>query len=133
MNRPKIFCKLFRFPADIRSQSSKIRCPRSQRLRKHQKLSSNFQTNAIGCVNTPKYICLPYCSFKICENPSEHSKSVRIVIGLSAWSTTMQTPNFRKYQRSWTIIALRTLIFYFWSLQRCLENSDHCIKFTICS
>ena len=32
------------------------------------------------CENTPKYLFLPDCSFKICEKPSKFSKSVRVVI-----------------------------------------------------
>ena len=39
----------------------------------------NFLIIAIGCANTPKYILLPDCSFKICEKPSKFSKSVRVV------------------------------------------------------
>ena len=30
---------------------------------------SYFLIIAIGCVNNPKYLFLPECSFKICEKP----------------------------------------------------------------
>ena len=37
-----------------------------------------------GCLKTPKCLFLPHCSFKICEKPSKFSKSVRVVIDVSA-------------------------------------------------
>ena len=39
MKRQKRFPKLFGFHKDIRSQSSKIACPRSQQLRGHTNFS----------------------------------------------------------------------------------------------
>ena len=58
MNRQKRVCKLFRFYFDIRLRSSKIVCPRSQRLQRHANFSldnySHFKIIAIGFVNTPK-------------------------------------------------------------------------------
>ena len=59
---------------------------------------SMFLIFAIRYVNTPKYNILPDCSFKICDKPSKFSKSVCIVIDVSAQSLTTPTPNFRKYQ-----------------------------------
>ena len=86
----KTVSRTFRFREDIRSQSSKNRCQRSQGLRGHPNFSLDmavfkfFQIIAIGCVNIPKYIFLPDCSFKIFEKPSKFSKSVRVVIDVSA-------------------------------------------------
>ena len=56
MSRRKRFCELFRFREDIRSQSSKITCPRSQRLRRH----SNFS------LDTNIFIFLNYC-YWVCK------------------------------------------------------------------
>ena len=78
----KRFHKLFHFCKDIPSQSSKISCPRSQRLRGH----SNFHIFKLLLffVNTPKYLFSHDCSFKICEKPSKFSYSVCIVFSVSA-------------------------------------------------
>ena len=48
------------------------------------RLFSNFLIIAIGYVNTPKYRFLTDCSFKICEKPLKFSKSVQLVIDVSA-------------------------------------------------
>ena len=70
MYKRKRFCALFRFREDIRSQSS------------------NFSVDT----DKPKYLFLPDCSFKICENPSKIFESVRGVLSVSAQSLTTLTP-----------------------------------------
>ena len=61
MNRLKQFRGHFRFREDIRVQSSKISCPRIQRLRGNAILALDnppflfVQNIVIGFVNTPKY------------------------------------------------------------------------------
>ena len=44
------------------------------------------------CKHIQVYLSLPNCSFKICEKPSTFSKSVCVVIFMSAQSTTTPTP-----------------------------------------
>ena len=39
---------------------------------------SNFLIITIECVNTPKYLFLPDCSFKICEKPSKCGGSLEM-------------------------------------------------------
>ena len=67
MSRQKRFRDLFRFREDIRSQSSKIACLRSHRLRKHATFS----------LDTENFIFLNYC-YRVCKHM--HPKTIFCLI-----------------------------------------------------
>ena len=73
MNRQKRFRDFFCFHKDIRSQSLKIACLRSQQLHKNTIFSLDteiliFLNFSIGCVNTPNNFILSDCSFKVSQS-----------------------------------------------------------------
>ena len=74
MNRQKRFHELFHFHV-----FTKFKNPDIQIFLTVDTAVLDFLIIAIGCANTPKYILLPDCSFKICEKPSKFSKSVCVV------------------------------------------------------
>ena len=83
MKRQKWFRKLFRFLEDIRSQSLKMASLRSQGLYEQTNFSLDtdifiFLNIAFGCINTPKYLFSPDCSFKIFEKPSKFSQNEKV-------------------------------------------------------
>ena len=78
MNRQKRFRELFRFLKifDRKDRKSGVRVVNDYSLDTDVFKFFNY----IGCVNTPKYLFLPDCSFKICEKPSKFSRSVTVVV-----------------------------------------------------
>ena len=88
MNRQKRFSETSRFRGDIRSQSSKIGCPRSQRLRRHPMFFIRYGDFHIFKLLLSKYLFLPDCSLQICEKPSKFSKSVHVVVDYADTVTT---------------------------------------------
>ena len=81
----KTVWQTFSYCEDIQSQSSKIACPRSQRLLRPMNFS--LDTNVLIFLNYCFWVCKhtqvpfsPDSSFKICEKPSMKFESVCVVL-----------------------------------------------------
>ena len=118
--------RTFCFREDIRSQSSKIACPRSQR-RSGQAIF--FRQGDFIFFNHCYWIAIGIplshsCSFKICEKPSKMSGSARVVRHVrtvndyadtvSGWSTTTLTLCPRRQKLHGICVVGWSVEHFFW-------------------